>query len=206
MNDPYGVEPKQPTAAFASSDQINELAGALAKAQGELGRAVKNATNPHFRSDYADLTAHLEAALPTLSKHELALMQLPGYDGEWITVTTVLAHSSGQWISTRLGLKQEKGGPHELGSLTTYLRRYGLGIYGASQADDDANEASGKPAPSGAQPKQHDPTQVMPMGKHAGKPYSELPNDYLEWAVQKMADGVPKQKCQEELAKRKQAA
>lgn len=201
--DPFNIE-KPTTSAFASSPDINNLVTALVAAQKKLGPAIKNATNPHFHSDYADLTSHLETALPILAENDLALIQLPGFEGDKITVTTVLAHKSGQWISTRPGIKQEKGGPHELGSLITYLRRYGLGIYGASQADDDANDAAGKPA-AAKSVKQDDPSKVMPLGKHKGLPYEELPLDYLEWACDKLAEGVPREKCIEELKRRRSA-
>lgn len=200
MKDPFNLDRPDQPAAFASSPTIAELITALVAAQKELGPAIKNATNPHFHSDYADLTSHLETALPILSKHDLALIQLPGFEGDKVVVTTVLAHKSGEWISTKPGLKQEKGGPHELGSLVTYLRRYGLGIYGASQADDDANEGEGKPV--GQKVKQDDPAKVIPMGKHKGTAYEELPLDYLEWAAEKMADGTPKTRCVEELNRR----
>ena len=49
------------------SDQINELATALAKAQGELESASKNALNPHFKNKYADLASVWDAARAPLS-------------------------------------------------------------------------------------------------------------------------------------------
>ena len=131
------------------SRELKELFAALAKAQAELGPAIKGSENPHFKSSYADLTANLEAALPVLARHELALIQMPGNDGGRITVTTILGHSSGQYIESTFGMTPSKPGPHAIAACVTYIRRYSLSIYGAFADDDDANAAqgSGKSAP-----------------------------------------------------------
>jgi len=120
---------------------MGPLFAALAKAQAELGPAIKSSTNPHFKSSYADLTANLEAALPVLAKHDLALIQIPGNKDGLITVTTMLCHKDGAYIQGTFGMAPNKPGPHAVASNVTYLRRYSLSIYGAFADDDDGNHA-----------------------------------------------------------------
>ena len=59
------------------SDQIDQLATALAKAQGEFDTAGKNQKNPFFKSNYADFEAVVEASRPALSKYGLSVFQSP---------------------------------------------------------------------------------------------------------------------------------
>jgi len=131
-----------------TSEQINELAAALAKAQAEIENPTKNTTNSHFKSRYADLAGGLTTIRPTLAKHGLAVTQLTSADGDMITLHTRLMHASGQWLEAtypvcRLGKHQE------MGSALTYARRYALfaaiGVAGEDD-DDDGNSAA---APSG---------------------------------------------------------
>ena len=70
------------------SDKIDKLAGALAKAQGEMGGVKKTSTNPFYKSKYADINDCLEAAIPALSSNGLAITQgneFNGTDGYYIT-------------------------------------------------------------------------------------------------------------------------
>jgi hypothetical protein len=131
------------------SASIGELAKALVKAQLNVGTAIKAATNPHFKSKYADLTAVSEACMDALNGEGIAVIQgAESTDGVTITVTTMLVHTSGEWVSASLGLKPSKSDPQGAGSAITYGRRYGLAaIVGVTTADDDGNEASAPPPP-----------------------------------------------------------
>jgi len=125
-----------------------ELFAALAEAQGEIENASKNAANPHFRSKYADLAEVLNTVRPVLSKHGLSLVQSTGFNGELVTVSTVLAHKSGGLIVSEAACKPAKSDAQGVGAATTYLRRYALAaMTGVAQEDDDGNAAahSGKP-------------------------------------------------------------
>lgn len=129
------------------SDQINELAAALAKAQGEIENASKNAANPHFKSKYADLAEVLNTVRPVFAKHGLSVSQLPAFEAGIASVTTMLMHSSGQWLSGTASAGVTKQDAQGVGSAITYLRRYSLAaVAGIAQEDDDANAAVG-PAP-----------------------------------------------------------
>lgn len=126
---------------FYSKD-IGELSKALAAAQTEMGRAAKDSTNPHFKSKYADLNSCLDAVLPALNKHGIALTQFPGNDDERISLVTMLTHSSGQYMGSEATMKAERAGPHAHGSALTYLRRYSVAaVCGLMQEDDDGNTA-----------------------------------------------------------------
>lgn len=126
------------------SEQINELATALSKAQGELENASKSSNNPHFRSKYADLAEILNTIRPVFSSHGLAVTQCPSFEGGVASVETVLMHSSGQWISSVISAPCSKQDAQGVGSAITYCRRYALAaVAGIAQEDDDANSAVG---------------------------------------------------------------
>ncbi len=129
------------------SENVNEIAGALAMAQGEVENASKNAANPHFKSRYADLAEVLNTVRPALAKYGICVVQSPSLDGDIASVTTVLAHKSGQWFRGVASARIGKTDPQGVGSAITYLRRYSLAaVVGIAQEDDDANAASVPPA------------------------------------------------------------
>lgn len=120
-----------------------ELFAAMAKAQGEIENASKNAANPHFRSKYADLAEVLNTVRPVLSKHGLSLMQATGFDGTLVHVTTILAHEAGGYVTTVSSCQPAKTDAQGVGSATTYLRRYSAAaVAGVAQEDDDGNAAA----------------------------------------------------------------
>lgn len=137
------------------SDAINELASALAKAQGKITGALKDASNPFFKSKYADLASCWDACRTQLSENNLAVIQTNGQtDGSCVEIITTLAHSSGQWIRGRLRMMPKDATPQGIGSAQTYARRYALAaIVGLAQIDDDAEAAHGRTSGSTAQAK-----------------------------------------------------
>ena len=125
------------------SDDIKELATALSKAQGEIKGALKDSSNPFFKSKYADLASVWEAFRQPFSKNGLSLVQLPSMSEDRVSVESVLLHSSGQWISEVLTASPKDTSPQAVGSTITYLRRYGAqSIAGVCPEDDDGNAAS----------------------------------------------------------------
>ena len=124
------------------SPTIGALAAALAKAQGEMGHAKKDAMNPHFRSRYADLASVWEAARAPLAKNGLAVIQTSAETERGACIDTTLVHASGECISGRLTLPVTKSDAQGFGSAITYARRYGLAaILGIAADDDDGNAA-----------------------------------------------------------------
>jgi hypothetical protein len=132
------------------SSEINELAMALAIAQGEMEHAKKEQNNPFFKSKYADLSAIVEQLKKVFPKNGLSYSQLAESDNGNVNLTTILMHKSGQWIKSTLTLKPVKADPQGYGSAITYARRYSLqSIAGLSaEADDDAEAAMGRGKPA----------------------------------------------------------
>lgn len=131
-----------------TSEEVGELAKALAQAQAEVETATKDRTNPHFGSKYADLASVWDACRKPLTKHGLSVVQLPVSDGAKVGVVTTLLHSSGQWMRSSVYTTPEKQTAQALGSAITYLRRYSLAaVASVAPDDDDGNAASGKAAP-----------------------------------------------------------
>lgn len=136
-----------------TSEQINELAGALAKAQGVIEPVGKNRevlvqtrTGGSYKFKYATLDAIREAIRKPLSDNGIALIQSVDDDnGTAVTLTTSLVHSSGQWMRSHLKVLMENSGNQARGSAISYARRYAissmLGI--VSEEDDDANIVDG---------------------------------------------------------------
>lgn len=137
-----------------TSENIDQLATALTAAQGEIVPAPKDATNPHFKSRYADLSSIWSACRSALSKHGLAVIQTPSVQDGRVRITTRLIHKSGQWIESELDLKLIQDTPQAVGSAITYGRRYSLSamVGVVSDDDDDGNVASGRSSQPPQQP------------------------------------------------------
>ena len=138
---------KQINASAIRSTEIKELYTALAKAQAEMETASLNAQNPFFKNRYADLAQIVKASRPALTKHGLCVLQqiLAQDDGNTILVT-ILAHSSGQSIESRMRIVPPKTDVQTLGSYITYLRRYSyaalVGIVTGDEDDDGEGAVS----------------------------------------------------------------
>jgi hypothetical protein len=131
------------------SEQINELATALAKAQGQMRAASKDAVNPHLKNTYATLSSIIEAARESLSANCLAFSQILSQGDEGLILETILMHSSGQWLQSEVLIRvatDNRGinGAQALGSALTYYKRYALAALlgiSVSDEDDDGNAA-----------------------------------------------------------------
>lgn len=119
---------------------------ALAKAQTEMGKALKNAKNPHLKSNYADLGSVMEACFEALHKNGFAIMQPGGADEYGPYVETVFAHEEGHTFRSRVYLVIGKQDMQGVGSAITYARRYGLlGMAGLAPEDDDGEATKRAP-------------------------------------------------------------
>jgi hypothetical protein len=127
------------------SESIANLAKALSIVQGKLTYAVKDSANPFFKSKYADLESVWDACRSLLAENNLCVMQFPGeylFEGT-MCLTTIIAHSSGEWIGQEMSVPVTKPDAQGAGSALTYMRRYALAaVVGVVQADDDGNAAS----------------------------------------------------------------
>lgn len=124
----------------------DNLASALAAAQGEMSNASKNAKNPHFKSTYADLASLRDAVIPVLAAHGIALIQLCDGDGQTVSVTTRILFGAESMDCGRLTIPiaGARNPAQAVGAAITYARRYQLGaVAGVAAEDDDGNSLDG---------------------------------------------------------------
>ena len=136
------------------SETIGALAAALSKAQADITGALKDSSNPFFKSKYADLASCWDACRKQLAANGLSVIQTTRMADQGLVLVTTLAHSSGEWIAGEMPVLiavQSKSGefkeitPQAQGSGITYARRYALAaIVGLAQVDDDAEAAQGR--------------------------------------------------------------
>ena len=154
-----------------SSDSIASLAAALAKAQIELSNPEKSLVAT-IRADgpggserafrYAPLSSGLDIVRKTLGQHEIATVQTTAIDhtARIVNLTTVLAHSSGEWIASDWPVCaiSETATPRRMGAALTYARRYALftlvGIAGEDDLDAPDLATPQSQGPELQQPKQ----------------------------------------------------
>src|ERR1700690_4374266 len=146
-----------------SSESIASLAGALAKAQAELTNPEKSLVatiRPQSQGEaersfrYAPLASGLDIVRKTLGQHEIATVQTTAIDqtAGMVNLTTVLAHASGEWISSDWPVcaVSETATPRRMGAALTYARRYALfTLVGIAGEDDlDAPDLLTEPSPA----------------------------------------------------------
>jgi hypothetical protein len=174
-----------------TSEQINELATALARAQGEIKGAAKDSANPFFKAKYADLASVWDACRAALTKNGLSVTQTATADGARVSVETRLLHASGQWLGDALTVSAKEESPQAIGSAITYARRYGLAaITGVAPEDDDGEAAQARPIheryPSKAKP---EPKVIPPSSPEAARIMALAESD----ATQRAAEEIVKQ-------------
>ena len=133
---------------------MKNLATALVKAQKAFSPALKNSTNPHFKSRYADLATCVEAVMDALNDNGIALIQKCYECPSGIMVETVFMHESGEiYEAGILQFPASKQDPQGYMSALTYARRGSLmAACGIAPEDDDGNAASRKPTQPKATP------------------------------------------------------
>lgn len=127
---------------------MQQIATAFVKAQRQFAPALKTATNPHFRSKYADLAACIEAVIDALNANNIALIQRTHDSDNGVAVETLFVHETGESMTGGIfHVPAAKQDPQGYGSALTYARRYSLmAACGIAPEDDDAELAS-KTAP-----------------------------------------------------------
>jgi hypothetical protein len=142
---------------FDRSETLSKLAPALLKAQQTIEAAEKNAKNPHFGNAFANVSSVIEAVKEPLNAAGITFIQFgcPAPEGQ-LGLTTILLHSSGEYLAGTITLPLPKADPQGTGSAMTYARRYCLqAAVGLVTEDDDANAAvthDAKPAKKGLFP------------------------------------------------------
>ena len=126
---------------------MKQIATALLKAQSEMSNPKKGATNPFFKSKYADLNAIREAVIPTLNGNGISVLQpIVHVEGKNF-VKTILLHESGELMESLTEIIYNKQNDAQAqGSGISYARRYALQSFVCvGSSDDDGNMASAKP-------------------------------------------------------------
>lgn len=177
-------------APLRSSDQIVELATALAKAQGVMRHPGKNKvakvptkTGGSYSYNYADLADVLDAVRGPFAANGLSVVQVPfNRSADVVGICTRIMHSSGQWIEGTLYMPCADSKPQTIGSAITYGRRYAIspmaGI--ASDDDDDGNAAQGHDSTTERRPGRGTTTAPKetvyePVEGQVSRPQSTLP-------------------------------
>lgn len=178
------------------SDQINEIAAALAKAQGAMKAPEKNRTvrvksqrtGAEYEFSYSTFDALIEAARKPLTDNGIAFMQFPDVREAIVTVDTMLVHESGQFFRNTLVLKAADSFPQSVGSAISYAKRYALAaMLGlAGEEDDDANAAEGNDAEKKPKPARKAAAPTMVTDGPAGG------------GIQSVREGKPVAPTQEE--------
>lgn len=165
--EPLPIDPKHRP---RSSITLGKLAGALAKAQGEMQNAEKD--NKGNFGKYATLASTWDAIREALSKNEIAIYQRPLTVAGVLKMCTMIIHSSGEFLDdSELEMIFDRTGGRitpmqAMGSAVTYARRYTLqAATGIAPADDDDGANAGKPAEQKqtsppAQPKNQSPNMI----------------------------------------------
>lgn len=124
-----------------------QIASSFIAAKKAFNPALKDKTNPAYKSKYADLGACIEAVDDSFLANGIVMYQETFEDQSGVTVETVLLHESGEMIRCgRLHVPAAKNEPQGYGSALTYARRYSLmAACGIAPEDDDGNSASRKP-------------------------------------------------------------
>lgn len=137
-----------PNVDITMSPSIGKLSAAIAKARPSYDAVKKNQTNPFYHKKYSDISELIGATALPLAEQEVTIFQFPGkVVGKDVFVTTIIAHSSGEFIQsiasgpgeqkTKEGVKFDM---QTVGIAITYLRRYSLGaMLNVAAEDDDAN-------------------------------------------------------------------
>lgn len=189
---------------YQRSESFVKIATALCAAQGQIKVAPKSSVNPHYNSHYSNLAEVSEACREALVKNGIAVLQPVSTTATSVSVTTLLMHTSGEWISCDITLTPRDMTPQGVGLAITYGRRYGLGtmVGVVSDEDDDGNSGSiapkkdfpvgrkaDAPAPRTAMPKPTDTPMAAPVN---GADYANKKEEYKAKAHRIFTDiGVP---------------
>ncbi|AFZ67119.1 ERF family protein [Deinococcus peraridilitoris] len=182
------------------SESIAQLAVALVTAQANMQVAIKDATNPAFRTKYADLGAVWDACRAALQDNALSVLQAPvACESGFAALETMLLHASGEFVSSTAQCRLVKDDPQGYGSAITYLRRYALSaMLGIVADDDDGNAASGQtvraaPSTTPTEGKKLNATQQASLTKRLNDAFAGTPHEdtnHLQFATRTLKRNV----------------
>jgi hypothetical protein len=151
---------------------MKQIATALLKAQSEMSNPKKGATNPFFKSKYADLNAIREAVIPTLNENGISVLQpIVHVDGKNF-VKTILLHESGELMDSLTEIIYNKQNDAQAqGSGISYARRYALQSFVCVGADDDDGQKAVQNKPNAT-------TEILLKAKQGGFSLEQIKSKY----------------------------
>jgi hypothetical protein len=151
---------------------MKNISTALLKAQSEMSNPKKGATNPFFKSKYADLNAIREAVIPTLNENGISVLQpIVHVDGKNF-VKTILLHESGELMESLTEIIYNKQNDAQAqGSGISYARRYALQSFVCVGADDDDGQKAVQSKPQATK-------EVMQKAKTANATLEQIKSKY----------------------------
>lgn len=151
---------------------MKQISTALLKAQSEMSNPKKGATNPFFKSKYADLNAIREAVIPILNSNGISVLQpIVHVDGKNF-VKTILLHESGELLESLTEIIYNKVNDAQAqGSGISYARRYSLQSFVCVGADDDDGQKAVQPKPNAT-------TEILLKAKQGGFSLEQIKTKY----------------------------
>lgn len=157
---------------------MKQIATALLKAQSEMSNPKKGATNPFFKSKYADLNSIREAVIPTLNGNGITVLQPIVHLDSKNFVKTILLHESGEFLESLTEIIYNKVNDAQAqGSGISYARRYALQSFVCVGADDDDGQKAVQPKPSAT-------TEILQKAKSGGFSLDQVKAKYSVTADQ----------------------
>jgi hypothetical protein len=151
---------------------MKQIATALLNAQGEMSNPKKGATNPFFKSKYADLNAIREAVIPVLNSHGISVLQPIVHFENKNFVKTILLHESGEFLESLTEIIYNKQNDAQAqGSGISYARRYALQSFVCVGADDDDGQKAVQQKPNATK-------EVMQKAKIANATIEQIKQKY----------------------------
>lgn len=167
---------------------------ALCAAQAGMGKVVKGATNPAFKSKYADLADVVSVAIPALTEQGIAMFHMMVRDEQGAVMRTMLVHGASETsVSCDVPLIVNKNDMQGMKSATTYAKRIGLeSLTGIAPEDEDGNAAA-KAAPKVEAGKLISKDQYVDMSDLMFDTNTDEAKFCAYWKVKQLEDMTEKQ-------------
>jgi hypothetical protein len=151
---------------------MKQIATALLKAQTEMSNPKKGATNPFFKSKYADLNSIREAVIPVLNANGISVLQPIVHTENKNFVKTILLHESGEFMESLTEIVYNKVNDAQAqGSGISYARRYALQSFVCVGADDDDGQKAVQNKPNATK-------EIMQKAKEAKATIEQIKTKY----------------------------
>jgi hypothetical protein len=173
-----------------TSDQINEIAKAMAEAQNKIRPALKDGTNPHFKSKYTSIASVWESLREPMTSNGLTVWQDVTTTERGVSVDTRIVHSSGQWVEFGpLTMPVGKADAQGFGSCISYAKRYALCAAIGIVSGDEDDDAQGTVDRGTGEVKEAKPVGIVPL------------SDLQKQKIQALLDAIKDSEYTEKLCK-----